>query len=335
MLVRIFKGNSPGTIILIAVMILAAWLSAFIHPSGQMGARFDSTAMPLYGLLVQATGESLIIRSSVAFLFTAGLIFLMTYFNTRDFFINERTFLPAMFYGLTPAFIPGFQQLNPAQPAAVLLILMLIRIMDSYRKPGLANNFFDAGILLSTGSLFYANVLWFGIIVIIGIVLIRSVTVSEVLIGIIGIITPYFLLAGIYYVTGKDLMAMYNLLRENLIGKVESFHYTRLEIGSAAVYSIITLIAFVYLLSHLGGKKVKSRQTFSLLIWTFLLTVTVYVVIPSASAEVLWLTAIPASYFLTHYFVFVRKGIIPQILLAIFLLTLAVVQIIYLRQATV
>jgi hypothetical protein len=334
MLVRIFKGNSPGAIILIAVMILAAWLSAFVHPSGLMAARFDSSAMPLYGLLIKATGESQIVRSAVAFIFTAALIFLLTYFNTRDFFINERTFLPALFYGLTPCFIPEFQQLNPAQPAAVLLILMLIRIMDSYRKPGLANNFFDAGILLSTGSLFYANVLWFGIIVIIGIILIRSVTVSEVLIGIIGIITPYFILAGIYYVAGKDLMALYNLVRENLIGKVENYHYTRFVIGSAAVYSITTLIAFVYLLSHLGGKKVKSRQTFSLLIWTFLLTVLVYVLVPSASAEILWLTAIPASYFLTHYFVFVRKGIFPQILLAIFFLTLTLVQIIYLRQVS-
>ena len=59
-------------------------------------------------------------------------------------------------------------------------MLAVIRIIDGYRKAGIANNFFDAGILISTGSLFYANLIWFGVLVIIGIALIRTVSISEI-----------------------------------------------------------------------------------------------------------------------------------------------------------
>ena len=41
----------------------------------------------------------------------------------------------------------------------------------------MAGNFFDAAILISTGSLFYANLIWFGLLVIIGIALIRTVDI--------------------------------------------------------------------------------------------------------------------------------------------------------------
>ena len=72
-------------------------------------------------------------------------------------------------------------------------------------------------------------------------------------------------------------------------------------------------MSIAYLFTLLNTKKIKSRKTFSLLIWTFLISVAVYFIMPSVSVEIIWITAIPASYFLTHYFVFMKKKLMPEI----------------------
>ncbi len=83
--------------------------------------------------------------------------------------------------------------LNPAIFGAMFLMLAIRRIMDAYRDPGIAYNFFDAGILIGIGSLFYANLIWFGLLIIIGIALLRTGNIKEIAISVIGLITPYIL----------------------------------------------------------------------------------------------------------------------------------------------
>ncbi len=103
-------------------------------------------------------------------------------------------------------------------------MLAIIRIMDGYRKAGVPNNFFDAAILISTGSLFYANLIWFGLLVIIGIALIRTVDISGIAISVLGLLTPYLMTFGIYYAAGKDIRALLTLIGNNLFHRTEGFH---------------------------------------------------------------------------------------------------------------
>ena len=80
--------------------------------------------------------------------------------------------------------------------------------MESYRIPGIAYNFFDAGILIGIGSLFYANLIWFGLLLIIGIAILRTGNIKEIAISVIGLVTPYVMTFGIYYVWGKILRVL-------------------------------------------------------------------------------------------------------------------------------
>ncbi len=102
-------------------------------------------------------------------------------------------FFRLLMYILFSGFFPSLQTLNPVIPAAVFLMLAIRRIMDGYRKQGTAYNFFDAGILISTGSLFYGDLIWFGLLVIIGIVILRSVNLLELLTALLGLLTPYLI----------------------------------------------------------------------------------------------------------------------------------------------
>jgi hypothetical protein len=331
MLLRLFKGNSPGVIILITVTFIAVWISSFVHPQAVSGFQYEPDQMPLYRLLEVATGISSRAGEVIAFLFVATMAFLLVNFNTTSFFINERTYLPALLYILAGGIFPEYQTLNPVLPASLFLMLAFIRIIDTYRKPGIANNFFDAGILISTGSLFYANLIWFGVLLIIGIALIRTVNISEIALSLLGLLTPYLITFGIYYVTGKDVMALFSLIGTSLFIRTEGYLFSRLIIVALIFVTIITIVSIVYLVTLLNNKKIKSRKIFSLLIWVFLISVAVYFILPSVSVEMVWITAIPVSYFLTHYFIFIKKKLVPEIFLSLLFILILVIQVSYLK----
>jgi hypothetical protein len=199
--------------------------------------------------------------------------------------------------------------------------------MDGYHISGTAYNYFDAGILISTGSLFYANLIWFGVLVIIGIALLRTGNLKEIVISVLGLLTPYLITFGLYYVTGKDVGDLMKVLGDNLFSKPTYYPFPALTVVALVFCSVLIFISLVKLLQQMNTKKIKSRKTFSLMIWTFIISLIVYFALPSASIEMVWLTSIPVSYFLTHYFVFVKKKMVPEILFTLLFVFILLIQI--------
>lgn len=331
MLLRQFKGTGPGTIFLISVTLLSVWASAFIRLKNHFSLYFDLDPMPLYGILSDIIGTNPLPGIIFSLLSVSVMAFLIVNLNTNIFFINERTFLPALFYILLSGLLPQYQLLNPAIFSAIFLMLAIRRIVDAYQVSGTAYSFFDAGILISVGSLFYANLIWFALLIIIGILLLRTAIIKEVIISIIGIVTPFILTIGIYYVSGKDLKDLSSLLKYNLFGKQSGFSFTPLITTALILAGLCTLVSIVYLLRRVNTKKIKSRKTFSLLLWLFVIAGVVYTVLPSVSVEIIWIAGIPVSYFWTHYFVFSKKKLVSEIFFYLLLMIILLIQIWFLK----
>lgn len=331
MFLKQFKGTGPGTIFLIVVILLTVWASAFIRLQGHFSLYFDLNPMPLYGILSTLIGTN----PFPGIIFTLALVGLMAFFivnlNTNLFFIHERTFLPALIYILLSGLFPQYQLLNPAIFSAMFLMLAIRRIMEAYRIPGIAYSFFDAGILIGTGSLFYANLIWFGLLLIIGIALLRTGNIKEVVISVIGLVTPYVLTFGVYYVLGKDLKSLVSLLEYNLFNKPFDYVFTPLTLVAIAFAGLCSIISIFHLLMLMNTKKIQARKTFSLLIWVFLIALGLYFINPSVSVEIIWIAGIPVSYFLTHYFVLTKKKLVPDIFFLLFFIMILLIQIWYLR----
>ena len=208
MLLKIFRGTGPGVMVLIFVVASLVWLHATIEPHLPESFHYDLNPMPLYALLRNLALKSALGGTIFSFVMVLSMTFLLVSFNTSVFFINERTFLPSIIYVLLTGLFPFYQVFNPVLPAALLLMIAIRRIMDAYRKNGTAYNFFDASLLISVGSLIYANLIWFGLLSLIGIALLRTENMKEVMLAVIGLCTPPAITAGIYYVTGKDMMTL-------------------------------------------------------------------------------------------------------------------------------
>lgn len=327
MLLRLFKGTGPGVIFLIIITLLSVWATAFLKLRNHFSLYFDLEPMPLYGVLSDLIGTNPLIGIIITVLLVALMAFLMVNLNTNLFFINERTFLPALIYILLTGLFPQYQLLNPPVIGSIFLMLAIRRIMDAYRIQGTAFNFFDAAVLISIGSLFYANLIWFGLLAIIGIAMLRTGNVKEIAISLIGLATPYIITFGIYYVLGKDLKYLSSLILYNLFQRPDYFAFSRLTIVAIIFFALSIIAGIGYLLSVINSKKIKSRKTFNLLLWTFIISLVVYFALPSVSVEMIWIAAVPVSYIMTHYFIFLKRKLIPEIVFSLYFVFILVIQI--------
>jgi hypothetical protein len=328
MLLRKFKETGPDVIILIFIILLLTWTGAFLHPHLPAYQGFDIKPMPLFGLLMSVTGFSPLFSVIVASLLVLLIAFLLVNFNTSAFFISERNFLPALVYVLFSGYFPQYQILNPVLPAAVFLILGIRRIIESYKVQGTAFSFFDAGMLISIGSLFYASLIWFGLLLIIGMAILRTGSIKEIIISILGLAAPVFIVYGFLYVTGKDMDSMLSAVTYNLFAKDANYNIPVLTMVVLIISGIIVLISVTHLLSAINSKKIKSRKTFILFLWTFFIIAGVYFLLDPVSVEIHWLAVIPPSYFISHYFVFSRRKVFPEIMLAVLLVLAALAQVV-------
>jgi len=153
------------------------------------------------------------------------------------------------------------------------------------------------------------------------------VNITEIASSILGLATPYILLFGFYYVLGRDLDILIQDIRRNFFVDSPTYIFTRLTIVALIYSALMLLVSIVYLMQRIDSKKIKSRKTFYILLWGFVLSLAVYLILPPVSVEQVWVTAIPVSYLLTHYFVFVRRKIVPEIMFTVFYLLVLLVQV--------
>jgi hypothetical protein len=327
MLLRKFRQTGPDVILLIFMVQLIIWIGAFLNPDAPSVQDYQRP-MPLFGILLAITGSGKIFGVIIAFLLVILVSFLLVNFNTSVFFISERTFLPALFYILITGLFPDQHVLNPALPAATFLVLGVRRIMDSYKLHGTAFPLFDAGIMIGIGSLFYADLIWFGLLLVVGIAILRTIGIREFVISVLGMATPLFILYGFMYVAGKDMNSLFSDAGYNLFSRNADYKMTGLMVAVSIIAGIIVLISVMHLVSVINNKKIKSRKTFILLFWTFFISAALYFILKPVSIEIIWLTAIPVTYFLSHYFVFTRRKVLPEIMIVVLFILVAAVQIV-------
>lgn len=326
MLLRFYRGIGPGTILIAIVSAVLIWVQRFIEPLSH-AIISGPEPMPLYSLLQGFAGQNLLMATLISFLVMLSIAFYLANFNTRLFFITERTLLPASLYILASGFLVSTQTLNPVFPATLMLIIAIDRVMASYRKTGIAYNFFDASLILSLGSLFYFNIIWFYLVIIIGILLIRTVSLRELLLSLFGLVAPYLVVYAIYYVAGKDLELFSGMIIDNITITAQRYYWSPILITALITGITLFIISLFHLASIFSTKKIKTRKTFSLLIWIMIITVAVYFIVPSASVELIYIILIPFVYTISHFIVFVRNKKIANIVFAIIFIAILAIQV--------
>jgi 4-amino-4-deoxy-L-arabinose transferase-like glycosyltransferase len=327
MILRILKSNNLSNLLFIPVAVFAFW-------AGKIVAPFSYSYFPgeaenvLYSPINKLIGDSPLLNVILSAIIVVVLAVLIELLIARYQFIRIRTRLPAILFALILGGFMGMHTIHPVYFAAIFLLLAVFRLFAIFDQSKAYTSVFDVGFLLGLGALFYLNLFIVVPAFLMGtIVLGRGTGWREFIILILAFLLPA-LLAYSYYFYTDQTVELHTVFLQNITTSVTTLKnnlFLQIYLG---VLALLTLLASIDFAQHYDTKKVSSRKYFMVFFYIFLSSIFSYVLIPSTSQEILVIVAIPVTFLLSNFFVFLKSRIWGELYFALLLVIVIVVQFI-------
>ncbi|HAQ21262.1 MAG TPA: hypothetical protein DCR40_18835 [Prolixibacteraceae bacterium] len=314
MLLKALKSNHAFHYFLIPLIAIAIWFRSFIDPA-LYSFYPGEDMMILYQPVNYLLGSSPLASHITALVFAILLAFLILKLNVQYAFIRSRSLLPPSLFVLITSGMTDLRAMHPIYPAALFLILSVDRIFNTYDKESIHSNAFDSGVFLATGSLFYFNLVFFFPLLWIGFITIRpNVNWREYILTTLGFILPWLAALSYYLITDgtieliQTIKANFTMHQDFLSNNLPMQIY----VGFLA---LLTFLGSFFLIAQYDGKKISSRRYFKAFFWIFLISVILILANPAVSEEIIIILAIPLTYLISNYLIFIKKPIWGEVFL--------------------
>lgn len=318
MLLRVLKTNQAYHFVLIPLMAVLLWMPSLIKPEAYPFYAGENM-MPLYLPVAWLMAQSSFMNSIMPLVMLVLLAFLTIRLNIQYAFIRIRTFLPASLLVFITSGLISLHAMHPVYFAVFFLLFAIDRIFNSYEKNNIHSNAFDGGLLISIGSLFYMNLLFFFPIVWIGLFVIhKQIKWRDFVLPILGFLPPWlFAFTGYFFSNGfLDFLVILekNFTSDNnfITGKLPLQIYLGFLV-------IITLFSSFFLLAQYDEKKISSRKFFQVFFFIFLISLVLIIAVPAVSREIFIILAIPLSFLISNYLVFMKRRFWGEVILYLML----------------
>lgn len=317
MFIKIFKSNSPISIIILPVFTAVCWFFAFLNPAE---VNVDH-GMPLYRILLSWTQAFPIVAAVLGFVVVVLTAFLYNYIINEHEFLPKRTYLPGLFYCILMSSSPSLLQFHPVIFANFFIALMLNSLINTYRMNTAFNGVFEAGLFLGLASLFYFPVVFLFPLLFIALVIVRPFIWREWFIIIMGLVFPYIYII-VFYFWNDSLEFFWNdrIVYNILNGNRDWHFFTR---ANPILWMLLgfLLLALVRVSNGFAIQKLKAKKGYSLLFWLLPMSFLTILVAPSISMVSLSLLAVPSAVILANYFFTLKRTWLAGVLLWIIYLT--------------
>ena len=318
MLLRALKTNHAYHFVLIPLMAVLLWLPSLIRPEPYL-FYVGEDMMPLYRPVAWLMGKSLFLNSIIPLVLLVLLAFMSIRLNIQYAFIRVRTFLPASLLVFLASGLTRLHTMHPVYFAAFFLLFAVDRIFDSYEKNKIHSNSFDAAFLISIGSLFYMNLIFFFPMVWAGLLVIhRQLKWRDFVLPLLGLLLPW-LFTFVAYFFFNNFLDLLVIIEKNIVTE-NDFPVNNIPfLVYLCFLGLVTLLASVFLLVQYDEKKISSRKFFQVFFFVFLIPFILILVAPAVSHEIIIILSIPLSFLITNYLVFMKRRLVGELILYILL----------------
>ena len=306
-----FKANNSYNNFLLLLYGILLKLPMFLHPNVPKAQKVDGFLYKaiLNWLQPVATGMPFIYP-----LITFVLLFSQAvYFNklVNDLRIMQRPhYLTGMSYLLITSLFTEWNVLSSPLIINSILIWVWAKMSGLYSDPKPKTSLFNIGIAIGIGTFFYFPSIAFSALIIFGLAITRPFKLAEWLMALLGIITPYYFLLALVFLTDK--WKGYKFPGFDVTAPL--FDQSRWAYLAIIIVVISSVIGIFYIQQNFRRQLIQARKTWNL---TFLyLPVAVFVPFVNAthSFEYWILCAVPVSAFVAATFLYPAKNWFPAVL---------------------
>jgi hypothetical protein len=318
MVLKYFNSNRISLIWFISLFPLVYWIPSFFS-SGYFQPP-EVNGVPLGRLILAFNRDFRFLASLLALVLIMINGYSLIQLNTIHIFIPGRTQLPAFFYSILVISIPSLHQLTPQLVASSLLILLLFRILSTYKSEGISLNFLDAGLLVSIASLIYFPAVGYFLFILAALIILRPFIWREWTFTLIGLALPYLFLVSVYYLA--DLPFKDYLTSISASWHKAEYHLSIKEMINWTYVALLLIIGSIFMIGAIDSMKIHARKFFLIFLEFFLFSVVIYLIIPGWGMGMIFFTAVPLAYLFSHYFVKCRRNWVNEVLFVLLLLLL-------------
>ena len=205
-MIGLFKQKSPGNIVILLIFGLLLKLPLFLFPRDVKSTAADGA---LYRLLVDALPQQAWLFSFIAFLLLYLQALMVNYLANEYRMISRQNYLSGMAYLLLTSFLPDWSFFSAPLLAATLVIWTFIKLFRLYNLANAKPQVFNIGLITGISSYIYFPAASFMICILLGLMILKPFRLNEVLLFLLGCLTPYYFHATFLFLTDNLSLARF------------------------------------------------------------------------------------------------------------------------------
>jgi hypothetical protein len=232
---------------------------------------------------------------------------------------TRQSFLPAMSYLLITSFLSEWNYLSSSLVVATLIIWAFVKLFSLYNVAIGSSKIFNIGLIIGISSYVYFPSIFFGLCILLGLMILRPFRLNESFLFLLGAVTPYYFYAVYLYLTNNFVLS--KLLPHLNIEKID-INATIWLAASTFLLLIPFLIGGFYIQTHLRKMLIQVRKNWSILLLYLLVAIFIPFINYGNSFHHWLLVAAPFAAFHTPAYLYPPRKWLPLLL---FFITVGVI----------
>src|SRR5829696_307994 len=259
-----FRQKSPGNIVVLFFFGLLLKLPLFFNPKQIIATENDED---FYHWLIQSINSlgpsNAVLCSLLAFLFLYTQALMVNYLVNEYRLMQKPSYLPAMAYLLLSTLLPEWNYLSSPLIATSFVIWILIKLFRLYNTASARGQIYNIGLLLGIGSYFYFPSASFLICILLGMIILKPFRLNEVVLLLMGALTPYYFIGAYLYLTNQLSIASFFPHISVVVPVIRSTIWLAISI---LLLAIPFLIGGFFVQNHLHKMLIQVRKSWSILL---------------------------------------------------------------------
>ena len=308
----IFRSNNPFNVFLIFFLGIILRIHVFINPAKPVMMEADGF---LYHWLVKdlqsVLGKSSILFTIMAYLFVFLQAILLNTFVNKHKMFGKPNYLPAFGYIVITALRPEWWVFSSALLLNTAIIPVWNNLVNLYKSQHAKSILFSTGLIIGLCSFLYFPASLFFLLLLVSVLIMRPFRLPEWITGILGLITPYYFLLSISFLTNKwNVKTFIPIPSWSLVPLVrDKWNFILI------IFIAIGLIGgFYFLLNYMNRLAINSRKAWNLLFYYLVLASFLPFLSASTNLSYFFLALPPVAAGMANLFFYPQNRVIPNLL---------------------
>ncbi len=324
-MLNIFRSFNPYAVFVLFLVAIVFKLAFLVHPV--MPYRIAESPylwLKLADFMESALGHSAFLLTFFAIVNLFGQAIYLNRIASTHHLYPKASYLPAMGYVLLTSLFKDWNYLSATLVSNWLLLAMLSGMLQLYAAPDARKQIFNIGCCISLAAMLVFPNIAFILLLLLALAVLRPFKISEWMVGLLGLLTPLYFLAGILFLTDN----LHLLPKMAAIGFRLPDRLARPEIVIAA-FSVIALLmttGVYYLNTFMSRMLIQNKKWWYVVIGSFFVSL-IAGTFTIAKGYNQWLgVLVPVTFIVTNTWFEERHKWLPRVFIYVLMAVIIFVQ---------